>query len=105
MVWAVLLLHCAGFHLLVQIPSGLLGTRLGRGRGGLVAHASAPAVAGLLTASALRTILRPEDAGEFLSSWTDFMARGSLGLAGCVWATRTPRKNPTASSARAVREP
>ncbi|CAM5317393.1 hypothetical protein [Streptomyces griseomycini] len=103
-IWAVLLLHCAGFHLLVQIPSGLLGTRLGRGRGGLVAYASALAIAGLLTALASWAVLRPEDAGGFVPWWADFMARGALGLAGYGWVTRGPRKDPAVSSARTVRE-
>ncbi|MER6067089.1 hypothetical protein ABT167_39415 [Streptomyces sp. NPDC001792] len=94
-IFAVMLVHCVGFHVLVQIPSGLLGTRLGRNHGGLITYASALAIAGVLTASALLVALRMEDAGELMQLWADFMVRGSLGLAGYVWIARRSRETTT----------
>ncbi|MER5598315.1 hypothetical protein [Streptomyces sp. NPDC002265] len=91
-IFAVLLVYCVGFHLIVQIPSGLLGARLGRNHGGLIAYASALAFAGVFTASASLVVLRMEDSGEFMQLWVDFMVRGSLGLAGYVWIARRSRE-------------
>ncbi|MFF3893370.1 hypothetical protein ACFYY3_09335 [Streptomyces sp. NPDC001812] len=92
-IFAGLLFYCVGFHVLVQIPSGLLGTRLGPHHGGLVAYASTLAIAGVLTALALSVVLRREDAGELMQLWADFMVRGSLGLAGYVWITQRSRES------------
>ncbi|WP_343245738.1 hypothetical protein [Streptomyces sp. SID4985] len=91
MIFAVLLSHCVAFHVLVQIPSGLLGTRLGRDRGRHVPYLSALAVAAVLTASVLLVALRGEqDTAGLMRLWADFMVRGSLGLAGYVWLARQP---------------
>ncbi|MEU9339458.1 hypothetical protein AB0D49_41015 [Streptomyces sp. NPDC048290] len=90
-VVAWVLFYCVGFHVLVQVPSGLVGTRLGRNRGGLITYAAALAVAGVLTASVLLVALRVEDAGVFMQLWADAMVRGSLGLAGYVWTTGRSR--------------
>jgi hypothetical protein len=84
---------CLAFHVLVHIPSGLLGTRLAHHHGAPTAYASALAIAGVLTASALLLALRGEGAGELAHAWADFMARGSLGLAGYVWAARRSRRS------------
>lgn len=81
---ASMLFACVGFHVLVQIPSGLLGTWLGRNHSGLISYASALVVAGVLTALALRVALHIED----VSLWADFMVRGSVGLAGYAWVSR-----------------
>lgn len=94
-VVAGLLVHCVGFHVLVQIPSGLLGTRLGLGHGGPITYVSALAIAGVLTASALLVASRMADAGELTQWWADFMVRGSLGLAGYVWMVRRSRVTTT----------
>ncbi|MEU9575320.1 hypothetical protein AB0D62_36845 [Streptomyces massasporeus] len=45
-IGAMMLLNCMGFHVLVQIPSGLLGTRLVRHHCSLITYASVMAVAG-----------------------------------------------------------
>jgi hypothetical protein len=92
-ILAVMLFHCVGFHVLVQIPSGLVGTRLGLHHGGMITYASALATAGVLTALALPVTLGVEDAGELMQLWADSMVRGSLGLAGYVWMTRRSREN------------
>ncbi|MFD8914325.1 hypothetical protein [Streptomyces sp. NPDC059575] len=90
-IFAVMLLHCVAFHVLVQIPSGLLGTRLGRDQGRHVPYFSAIAVAAVLTALILLVALRGEqDVTGLMRLWADFMVRGSLGLAGYVWLTRQP---------------
>ncbi|MFB7329997.1 MULTISPECIES: hypothetical protein [unclassified Streptomyces] len=94
-IFAGMLAYCVGFHALVQIPSGLLGTRLGLSHGGLITYASTLAIAGILTASALLVALRMEDAGELTQLWADFMVRGSLGLAGYVWIARRSREITT----------
>ncbi|MET7719654.1 hypothetical protein [Streptomyces mirabilis] len=84
MILAALLFACVGFHLVVQIPSGLLGTWLGRNRGGLVTYAIALVIAGTLTALVLGAVLHLESARAFMGLWADFMLRGSLGLVGYV---------------------
>ncbi|MEU4151151.1 hypothetical protein [Streptomyces sp. NPDC026659] len=90
-IFAVLLLHCVAFHVLVQIPSGLLGTRLGRDQGRRVPYFSAIAVASVLTVLILLVALRGEqDVTGLMRLCVDFMVRGSLGLAGYVWLTRQP---------------
>lgn len=89
---AAVLSCCVGFHVLVQIPSGLLATRLVLGRGGLTTYAASLAIAGALTAAALPVALRMENVGEVMRVWTDFMLRGSLGLAGYVGMARRSRE-------------
>ncbi|MEU4093159.1 hypothetical protein [Streptomyces sp. NPDC026673] len=91
-IFAVMLFHCVVIHTLVQIPSGVLGTRFGRNRGPSVVYASALAMAGILTALVLWLTLQAENVGEFMQLWADFMARVSLGLAGYVWVTKGSRK-------------
>ncbi|GAX49856.1 hypothetical protein [Streptomyces olivochromogenes] len=83
-ILASMLFACVAFHVLVQIPSGLLGTWLGRNHSGLIGYASALVVAGVLTALVLRVALHSED----VSLWADLMARGSVGLAGYAWVSR-----------------
>jgi hypothetical protein len=84
MILAALLFACVGFHVVVQIPSGLLGTWLGRNRGGLVTYAIALVIAGTLTALVLGAVLHVKSARAFMGLWADFMVRGSLGLVGYV---------------------
>jgi hypothetical protein len=80
-------LACAGFHVLVLIPAGLLGTWLGRGRTAPVGYASAVAAAGVPSRLLLRT---PEwDARSgIVPVWADAMVRGSLGPAGYMGVMR-----------------
>ena len=77
-----------GFHVVVQIPSGLLGTCLGRKRRFLVSYAFVMAVAGGLTVVFLWGVLGVGRAAEFWPLWADCMARGSVALAGYVWLSR-----------------
>ncbi|MEV6837277.1 hypothetical protein AB0N17_22700 [Streptomyces sp. NPDC051133] len=83
-IFAAMLLACVGFHVLVQIPSGLLGSWLGRKHSGLISYALALVAAGVLTALALRMALHVGD----VSVWADFMVRGSVGLAGYTWVSQ-----------------
>ncbi|MEU8680071.1 hypothetical protein [Streptomyces sp. NPDC048611] len=87
MILFAALFSCVTFHVLVQIPSGLLGSRLGRNRGALATYAFTLAVAGTLTLAFLWSVERVNNTAELLSLWRDFMARGSLALAGYVWLT------------------
>ncbi|MDG9701841.1 hypothetical protein [Streptomyces sp. DH37] len=80
-------LACAGFHVLVQIPAGLLGTRLGRGRTAAVGYGSAVAVAGVLSWFLLRSLGWDVRSG-IVPVWADAVVRGSLGLAGYLWVMR-----------------
>ncbi|MFI1419936.1 hypothetical protein ACH4VX_18465 [Streptomyces sp. NPDC020731] len=76
-------LICAGFHVAVQIPAGLLGVRLGRRRTTLFRYGSAVAVAGVLSSLLLWA------AGRGVGPvWADAMVRGALGLAGYMWVVR-----------------
>jgi hypothetical protein len=77
----------AGFHILVQIPAGLLGVRLGRSRRTPVKYGSAVAVAGALSLLLLWSLGR-NTWGSILPAWADAMVRGSLGLAGYMWVMR-----------------
>jgi hypothetical protein len=96
MIVAAVLLGCVSFHVAVQIPSGLLGTWLGRNRPAGVSYALVLAVAGALTAVLLWGVLEAGSAGEFLPLWGDFMARGSLAMAAYVWLSRRLRTRPAA---------
>ncbi|MGK5449016.1 hypothetical protein [Streptomyces radiopugnans] len=86
--------NCVGFHVLVQIPSGLLGTWLGRNRTAGVGYALALAVAGVLTLLLLLGLLGTGRDAGVLPLWADLMARGSLGLASYVWLSRRLRNRP-----------
>ncbi|MFF9781981.1 hypothetical protein [Streptomyces nigrescens] len=81
------LLGCVTFHLVVQIPAGLLGSWLGRRSGVLVSYAVAMTVAGVLTLVFLRGVVGVADVAELTSLWLDYMARGALALAGYVGLT------------------
>ncbi|WP_328315838.1 hypothetical protein [Streptomyces sp. NBC_00388] len=78
---------CASFHVLVQIPAGLLGAWLGRSRTPLATYGSA-----VVAASALSLLLVRSAGGDAWSTvlpvWADAMVRGSIGLAGYTWAAR-----------------
>ncbi|MGW8552462.1 hypothetical protein [Streptomyces tubercidicus] len=84
MIFLAALLACVTFHVMVQIPSGLLGSWLGRNRGALVSYAFALTVAGTLTLAFLWGVLRVGNLAELTDLWADFMARGSWALAGYV---------------------
>lgn len=84
----VVLFNCASFHVLVQIPAGLLGTWLGRNRTAGVSYALVLAVAGVLTTVLLRGVLEVGSAAQALPLWADFMVRGSSALAAYVWLVR-----------------
>ncbi|MFD5394940.1 hypothetical protein ACFWJW_12020 [Streptomyces sp. NPDC127097] len=81
------LFGCVTFHVVVQIPSGLLGSWLGRRGGVLASYAVAVAVAGALTPVFLWGVVGVADAAELGSLWLDHMARGALGLAGYIGLT------------------
>jgi hypothetical protein len=80
-------LACAGFHVIVQIPAGLLGGWLGRSRTALVTYGYAVVVAGALGVILLWS-LSGSTWGSVVPVWADAMVRGSLGLAGYVWWLR-----------------
>ncbi|MEV6425560.1 hypothetical protein [Streptomyces sp. NPDC051662] len=80
-------LVCAGFHVMVQIPAGLLGGWLGRSRTTLVKYGSAVMVASALSLLLLWS-LGWNAWGSIMPAWADAMARGSLGLAGYMWVMR-----------------
>ncbi|WP_206188861.1 hypothetical protein [Streptomyces hirsutus] len=82
------------FHVVVQIPSGLLGTWLGRNRTAGVCYVSVLAVAGVLTIVLLWGVLGADSVAQALPLWADFMARGSLALAAHVWLSRRLRAWP-----------
>jgi hypothetical protein len=81
-------LACAGFHVMVQIPAGLLGAWLGRSRTTVVKYGIA-----VIGASALSLLLfwslGWKAWGSILPAWADAMVRGSIGLAGYMWVMRT----------------
>lgn len=79
---------CMGFHVLVQIPSGLLGTWIARDHTARVGYALALVSAGVLTAALLCGVTGDEQDAEILPLWTEFMARVSLPLASYVWLSR-----------------
>jgi hypothetical protein len=80
-------LVCVGFHVAVQIPAGLLGAWLGRGRATAVKYGSAVVVAGALSWLLLWN-LGWHTWGGIMPVWADAMVRGSLGLAGYMWVVR-----------------
>ncbi|KUO08862.1 hypothetical protein AQJ58_29110 [Streptomyces sp. DSM 15324] len=82
----------------VQIPSGLLGTWLGRNRTAGVSYVLVLAVAGVLTTVLLAGVLRAGLAAQILPLWADFMARGSLAMAAYVWLSRRFRTRPVQRS-------
>ncbi|NEC85651.1 hypothetical protein G3I71_07375 [Streptomyces sp. SID12501] len=82
----------------VQIPSGLLGTWLGRNRTAGVSYVLVLAVAGVLTAVVLWGALGAGHAAQILPLWADFMARGSLAMAAYVWLSRRLRTGPAQRS-------
>lgn len=75
------------FHVLVQIPAGLLGSWLGRGRTAPVRYGGAVVVAGVLT---LLLLWNLEDGGwdGVLPMWGDAVARAALGLGAYLWVVR-----------------
>lgn len=81
------LFGCVAFHVVVQIPSGLLGSWLGRRGGVLVGYPVAVAVAGALTLVFLWGVVEVADAAELASLWLDYMARGAVDLAGYIGLT------------------
>lgn len=82
-------LACAGFHVVVQIPAGLLGAWPGRGRTTLVKYGSAVMVAGALSLLLFWSLGWNANAwGSVLPAWADAMVRGSVGLAGYMWVMR-----------------
>ncbi|WP_330316247.1 hypothetical protein OG301_31915 [Streptomyces platensis] len=91
------LFGCVTFHVVVQIPSGLLGSWLGRG-GVLVSYAVAVAVAGVLTLVFLWGVVGVADVAELTSLWLDYMARGALALAGYVGLASALRPRPARPS-------
>ncbi|GAB7110265.1 hypothetical protein JCM4814A_85800 [Streptomyces phaeofaciens JCM 4814] len=78
---------CVVFHVLVQIPAGLLGTWLGGSRTTPVRYGSAVAVAGALSLLLFWSV-GGNAWGSIVPAWADAMARGSLGLAGYMWVVR-----------------
>ncbi|NEC28401.1 hypothetical protein G3I20_17945 [Streptomyces sp. SID8111] len=90
-------LGCVCFHGLVQIPSGLLGTRLGRHRTARTDYVLALAVAGTLTFVLLCAVLGPAEAAVGAwPLWAELMARVALTLAAYVWLNRRLRTPPSA---------
>jgi hypothetical protein len=88
------LFGCVTFHVVVQIPSGLLGSWLGTRGGVLVGYPVAVAVAGALTLVFLWGVVEVADAAELASLWLDYMARGAVGLAGYIGLTSAPWPRP-----------
>ncbi|WP_235467864.1 hypothetical protein [Streptomyces platensis] len=82
------------FHVVVQIPAGLLGSWLGRRGGALVSYAVAVAVAGALTLVFLRGVVGVADVAELTSLWLDHMARGAWALAGYIGLVAALRSRP-----------
>ncbi|WP_432054771.1 hypothetical protein [Streptomyces sp. bgisy022] len=88
-----LVLVCVSFHVLVQIPSGLLGTRLGRHRTVRADYVLAVALAGALTFALLCVASGSAEAAVGAwPLWTELMARGALTLAAYVWLNRWLRR-------------
>ena len=78
---------CVVFHVLVQIPAGLLGAWLGRSRTTAARYGSAVGVAGVLSLLLFWSV-GGNAWGSIVPAWADAMARGSLGLAGYIWVVR-----------------
>src|SRR5690606_7227809 len=95
-------LGCGCFHGLVQIPSGLLGTWLGRHRTARTDYVLALAVAGTLTFVLLCAVLGPAEAAVGAwPLWAELMARVALTLAAYVWLNRRLRTPPSAKGGSA----
>ncbi|GAB2951658.1 hypothetical protein GCM10027075_60050 [Streptomyces heilongjiangensis] len=73
------------FHVTVQIPSGLLGTWLGRNRTAAVSYVLVLAVAGVLTSVLLWAVVEVGRVAHVFPLWADLMARGSVAMASYVW--------------------
>ncbi|MEF9904805.1 hypothetical protein [Streptomyces sp. P9-A2] len=93
-IFLVVMFSGVSFHVVVQIPSGLLGTWLGRNRTAGVCYVGVLAVAGVLTIVLLWGVLGAGSVAQALPLWADFMARGSLALAAYVWLSRRLRAWP-----------
>jgi hypothetical protein len=78
---------CVSFHVMVQIPAGLLGTWLNRSRTARARYGSAVGVASALSLLLVWSLYR-NDWGSLVPVWADTMARVCLGLAGYVWVMR-----------------
>lgn len=87
MIFMALAVGCVIFHVAVQIPSGLLGTWLGRNRTAAARYVLVPTVAGVLTFVLLWAVLNVGPVTQVLPLWADFMARGSVAMASYVWLT------------------
>ncbi|MFB7116260.1 hypothetical protein [Streptomyces sp. NPDC056190] len=98
MIFLALMYSCLSFHMVVQIPSGLLGTWLGRNRSAGVCYVCVLTVAGVLTIVLMRGVLEAGSVAQTLPLWADFMARGSLALAAYVWLSRRLRAWPVRRS-------
>lgn len=88
MIFLAVVFGCVSFHMVVQIPSGLLGTWLGRNRTASVSYVLVLVVASVLTTVLLWGALGAGSAAQILPLWADFMARGSLAMAAYVWLSR-----------------
>lgn len=88
------LFGCVTFHVVVQIPAGLLGSWLGRRGGVLVSYAVAVAAAGALTLVFLWGVVGVADVAELTALWLDYMARAAVALAGYVGLTSALRPRP-----------
>ncbi|CAL9498291.1 hypothetical protein [Streptomyces sp. enrichment culture] len=74
------------FHVLVQIPSGLLSTLLSRHRTVRADYVLALALAGALTTVLLGVVLGSAEAAlRAWPLWAELMARAALSLAVYVW--------------------
>ncbi|WP_329411993.1 hypothetical protein OG802_18820 [Streptomyces sp. NBC_00704] len=91
---AVAVFGYVSFHVAVQIPSGLLGSWLGRNRTAGVTYGLVLAVAGVLTTALVWGLLGARGTAQILPLWADFMARGSLAMAAYVWLSRRLRPRP-----------
>lgn len=80
---------CLALHLAVQIPAGLLGSWLGRGRRAAAGYGFALATAGVLSLLLLYGVGWRSSSDGLLTLWADSMVRASLGLACYMWFVRT----------------
>ncbi|GGT01531.1 hypothetical protein GCM10010254_22280 [Streptomyces chromofuscus] len=94
MLHLAVVFSCLSFHVVVQIPSGLLGTWLGRNRTAGICYVFVLTVASVLTVVLVRGVLEVGSVADLLPLWGDFMARGSLALAAYVWLSRPLRTWP-----------
>ncbi|MFG2573388.1 hypothetical protein [Streptomyces sp. NPDC048481] len=101
-LFAAVVFGCVGFHVVVQIASGPLGSWLGRNRTARVSYVLVLAVAGVLTTVFLCGLPGAWNTAQILPLWADFMARGSLAMAAYVWLSRRrlwrrPAQRPVAA--------